>query len=358
VAAPTNYKVLIAPKTVVLILALLLLLWLLYQSQQALVLVFVAYLIACSLYPAVRWLECRNLPRGWSILIFYLIFLALATGVTYLMFGLLSDQGGSFLKALPTYVDRLTDFARHLPVLRDQPKLLTSLTTNTQMLTQQVYQLLLSTFDYLFLVFQGFLSIISVSVLVFLMILQPRQIESALVSLFPPSARPAATEFFRLVSERLGLFIRGQLLVALAVGLMVALGLWLMGVPYALVLGVLAFALDLLPIVGSLLASAFGVLVALGQDPMLAVWTLLLYLVANQLEANFLSPWILGHSVGLGTFWVILSLLFGGTLYGLAGVFLAIPVAILIKLFLQSFYEKMVLGLSPPGSAPALEQTA
>jgi predicted PurR-regulated permease PerM len=158
--------------------------------------------------------------------------------------------------------------------------------------------------------------------------------------LVPVAKRNKIEELLKTVAAKAGAYARGQLLVMTATGVLTGLGLYFLGVPYALTLGVITFILDIVPILGPFIAAGFGIIVALAQDPMLALWTALLYLIVQQMENNFLSPMILGKSVGLNSFWILLSIFAGGALFGIIGVILAVPTAVAIGLLIEEFYIK------------------
>jgi predicted PurR-regulated permease PerM len=164
------------------------------------------------------------------------------------------------------------------------------------------------------------------------------------LALFPQERRNRLDVFFNRIAREVGGYVRGQSIVAGAIALLTWLGLKLIGVPYAEVLGLLAFLLDFIPVVGSLLAAVFAVLIALSNSPMDALWTVVLYIAANQLEANFLGPLVIGQAVGVTPLWIILAILTGGALAGVPGVFLAIPSIVIIKAAVEEFYIKTRLA--------------
>lgn len=335
------------PRTIWLIVGLGAGLWMLFLVRQALVVIFIAFLVATTLYPGVRWMEHRQLPRGLSIATFYLVFVIFVVVMITLMSKLIVTEGTAFLNAFPTYIQRTTEFLERIPWLRsaDIASVFANLTTT---LTNALQEVMRSVVAYLGVAFRTIMTGLTILVLVFLMVMQARSIESALLLLVPYKQRDEMSGFFRRICERTGLYIRGQLIVATVLGLIIYVGLVILNVPYAPLLALLAFVLDLIPIIGSLSASVLGIIVAFGQDPMLAVWTAALYLVANQLEIHIFSPYIMGRTVGLGTFWVLVSILCGAVLYGVAGLFLAIPIAILTKLILM---EYVVPKFGPPPEA-------
>lgn len=326
----------------------------LWQIRQVLVLVFIAWLIAATLYPAVHWLERRQLPRGLGILIFYLLFLGVLVLLGALLGDLLLTQAARLHQDFPDMLAQWSHYLRHIPGLPTQLELQGVLLDNAQAIAGQATDVVRSTLGFFMSVFRRILDIIALLVLTFLMLLKPQTLESAVLLLFPQQKRPRMAQFLTTISPRLGGYIRGQLLIASLLGVAVWLGLTLLGVDYALLLALSALLLNLVPILGSLLASVLGIAVALAETPWIALWTALLYLVLNQLEAHLLGPVILGRSVGLSPFWVIVSVMVGGSLYGVPGVFLAIPLAALIKMALDEF----VWQAHQPPSSPGPHDTA
>ena len=139
------------------------------------------------------------------------------------------------------------------------------------------------------------------------------------------------------VHQVLGAFARGQLLVALALGLMYTLGLWLVGAPLALVVGPLAGLLSLVPYLGLVLGAGAGVILTLleHQDLLHPLLALGVFVVAQNVEGWFLTPKLVGKGVGLHPVWVLVALLVGGELFGITGVVVAVPVAAALRVVLS-----------------------
>lgn len=345
---PNRTLVVIEPKSILLVFALGILLWLAVQIREMLVLLFIAWLLASTLYPAVDWLERRqHLPKAVGIALFYILIIGLVGGLIAMMTDLMVEQATSLLENLPALSERVLGFFSHLPGLQDL-NLREFFSQNVRTVAAQSRNIVLSTLTYLFMFVQGFLGLLTILILTLLMLLHSAQLENAFAGLIPPSKRQRITNFFRQACRNIGAYIRGQLIVAAAIALITWLGLVFLDVPYAGVLGLLTFVLDLIPVIGSLLAAVFAVLIALSQAPMLALWTALLYIITNQLEANVLGPLILGRTVGIGPFWIILSTITGGILAGIPGVFLAIPTAVIIKLVIDEFYLPAIEGEQSP----------
>jgi predicted PurR-regulated permease PerM len=339
--------IVISPQTVFLVFGLLFAIWLLVNLQKVIVLVFIAWLFAATLYPAVSWLEKRKWPKGLSIGLFYSICLALLGGLFFFMGDVLATQITELINDFPALMDRASRYVSSIPGIRRDFQLEAWLTEQARTLAFNVQALFKASISYVFSLLSAFLGVFTVLVLTFLMLMKPKSLEDSLVRLFPLHLRPRAIHFMETVSGNVGRFIRGQTMVAASIALLTGIGLAILGVEYVLVLALLAFVLDFIPIIGSLLAAVFAILVALGQNPLLALWTAILYIVVNQLEANVIGPLIVGKAVGLGPFWIIFSILAGGTLYGIPGAFLAIPVAVIIKLVIDEFYIPDVVQTPP-----------
>jgi predicted PurR-regulated permease PerM len=153
---------------------------------------------------------------------------------------------------------------------------------------------------------------------------------------FVPAARREST--LTLLGELenvIGGFIRGQLLVGLSVGILIALGLTFVGEPYAILIGAIAGALDLIPYIGPIIAAipAFTIAFISGGFP-LAVKVAIVFVLANQAEGHIIAPNIVSRTIQLSPSAVVVAILIGGDLYGVIGMFIAVPVAGIIRVLL------------------------
>lgn len=335
----------ISPRTILFTLGVLILLWVLVHIRVLLMVLFLACLLAAALYPGVAWLKTRRFPRQLSILVFYIVFVLLAAGIISLMANILLDEGGQFLENLPRYTESASAFLEELPLpLEFRQNIFSLLSRFLSNVITQLIQFLVSGLNYLVLVVQSMFSVVTILVFAFFLMSNPQHFENTLLQMIPPSKRAGGHRLLAALALRLGTYVRGQLLVMTAVGILTWLGLSIVGVPYAFVLGLLAFLLEIVPILGPLLTTALGVLVALGQDPMLALWAFLVFFAVQQLENYVLIPYVLGKTVGLHPFWILFSVLAGGALSGIVGVLLAVPIAVTVSLVLHTFYIPAMAG--------------
>lgn len=158
----------------------------------------------------------------------------------------------------------------------------------------------------------------------------------------PEYRREKFASLIRPLELRLGGYVRGQVLVSVAVALILGTGLTLLKVKYSLILGLIAGLMNIVPFVGSIITCVFSVVVAANQSPMLGLATMGLFAFEQWLESNFIVPHLIGKNVDLHLLIVLFSLLIGGTLFSLAGAVIAVPLASAILFLAREFYLKEI----------------
>jgi predicted PurR-regulated permease PerM len=291
-----------------------------------------------AIYPAVRRLNAR-LPLIWAIVIVYAVLgLVLAFGVAVIAPALVADvqqlvrsypsierafavafspSNGSLLGRLPAPV---RDYIAALPV-----ELSTLLKRYAGAVATQSLMILLSTVS----VFATFVVIPVISAY---LMLEAEGIKRAFVAVVPPRARKKTLAIIADLDAVLGGFIRGQFLVGAIVGTCIMVMLLLTHVKYAVLIGVMAGLLDIIPYVGAVAGFVPAVSLAFfDQGWQHAALVAVLFVVIFQLEGHFIAPNIVSNSVGLSPLMVIVAILIGADLGGLAGMFIAVPVAAVLR---------------------------
>jgi predicted PurR-regulated permease PerM len=164
------------------------------------------------------------------------------------------------------------------------------------------------------------------------------------VKLTPPSARARIGAAFDAIVEALKRWLLGQGMAMLAVGTMTGIGLWVLGMPMALGLALLAGVLEFVPYIGPFLAAVPAVLIAFAVSPLDALYVLLLYWGVQQVENWALIPLIQKWSVDLPPALAILSLVIFGVLFGVPGIIVAAPLMIVVMILVQKLYVEGILG--------------
>lgn len=177
---------------------------------------------------------------------------------------------------------------------------------------------------------------------------QPRLYKIGAIKLIPAAKRPLIDEAMGESETALRLWLKGQMMAMVAVGLLTWFGLWLLGMPSAMVLGLIAGVLEFIPFLGPLLAAIPGVLLALAVSPDLAMWVLLVYFLVQQLEGYVLTPLIQQFEVKLPGV-ILLFAVFGfGILFGVLGVVLAAPLTVVIYVLVKRLYVIETLHTATP----------
>ncbi|RDI94755.1 AI-2E family transporter [Meiothermus sp. QL-1] len=327
-------------------------------ARAALVTLALAFVFAYLTSPIVRALEHRRVPRALGVTLVYLgvgLFLGLSSYLIADMVSVLARFSADLprlLQPLLLWVDNLPTRVGQIEIPPALEGIFAQVAQSLQTLLQGFTQTLLQALQALLAQggnLVGFLASVVGGVLQFFVALiisiyllydLPR-IAQALLEAVPRPYQPLAVDMAAKLDRAVGGYLRGQLLVSAFVGVLVAVGFWVFGVPLAGALGFLAGVFNLVPYAGPIISTVPAVLLALtagGWSQVLAV--LLVVVVANQLEAHLLAPRILGQATSLHPVSVIAAILIGASLYGFAGALLAVPLVAFLKVLYLEFYQK------------------
>ncbi|HMM21243.1 MAG TPA: AI-2E family transporter [Selenomonadales bacterium] len=303
---------------------------------------FLAYL----LNPAVCWLEHRGIRRVWAIIILYIIlFSVVIVGTSRLIPLLIRDLEG-FARDLPLMTQRGEELLNAFQQRYQQSALPASLriaVDNGLFALQTEIQAFISDVVGGIVGLIGKLVGLAISpILAFYLLHDWHQIGEECTRLLPAKWRHEFILIVRDVDKVLAGVIRGQLMIAIFVGILVSLGMYLLQVRYALLIGLLAGTLDIIPYFGAIIGATPAVTVALLDSPLLAAKVGLLFFVIHQAEGTVIGPKILGESTGLHPLSVIFFLFVGEELGGLPGMLLGVPVAAIIKVVLKHLIRWLV----------------
>jgi len=181
----------------------------------------------------------------------------------------------------------------------------------------------------------------------------------------PVRWRATHADLSRKADRAVGGYLRGQILITIILGVLIWIGLTLSGVPLALAISFLAAVFNLVPYLGPVVGTLPAVLLGLTVSPLTALLALIVFIVANQIEAHLLSPMILGKSTDIHPVTVLISILIGIGFLGILGAFVAVPIAAMLKVVLEEYlltrraYREPVTDDAPPGDpAPARSEGA
>jgi predicted PurR-regulated permease PerM len=303
-----------------------------------LILIFSAIVIAEGARPPVVWLERRGLPRPLAIILVLIVILAVLGGLGWLIFAPLVSQVAGLIDDIPHFVaiaqhalDRyqlfLHDNAQARALLAQMPARLSGFLESKLGLLIEAPLFLVSILSNTFLLV----------LLAFFWLTASPRLAAFTIGLAGPKRRATTREILDDLSTKLGGYVRGVLINMVVIGVLSFSGVALLGVPYALLLGVIAGLTESIPIVGPLLGGSAAVLVAsLAFGPQKALEVAVLYLVIQQIEGNTLVPYVMNRAVALHPLAIIAALVIGSALLGVPGAILAVPTAAIAQvLFLR-----------------------
>lgn len=304
----------------------------LYLIRDVLALIFIVLIVVAGLAPIVeRWEKTITRP-GAVISLFLLIFVVLAAIVSLLV---------------PPLVIQIQQFSENLPELTrsfsEAPRggffdeVSRLIGQNLDNLSGQLSNIGSVLFSRTVGVINGVVAVLTVLVLTFYLLIDDEGLKKLYKGVLPAEIHNDLTETTRKIAIKLGAWLRGQLLLMLAVGFFVTIGLLITGTPYALSLGIWAGLTEVIPIIGPWIGAVPGVIVGITVSPLHGFLALLVYTIVQQLEGNILVPRIMAKAVGLNPVIVIIAILIGGKLYGLLGVLLSVPLAAVIGVIAEDW---------------------
>lgn len=309
------------------------------------------------LEPLVRMFERLRIHRLVGSILSLLVLVAVIVAIGGLVWPTVQAQGTQLIVQLPdiyvSVVDWLRDAAIALGLniddLLSQEAIETWLRDPANQATIQ--ELLFGFGAGAGVVLRGVAETIAVVVLapvlaIYLLIDLDRFKRQAL-ELTPPRQRDEVAYVSGEVATALGSFVRGQLLVALIVGVLSSIGMWLIDLPFWLIIGIVAGFLNLIPFLGPIVGGALAALVALlNGDPWQAVWAVVIMTAVQQVDNHLITPMVQRARVHLSPLVIVLALIIGGALAGLLGVLVAIPATAAIRIVVGHLWRTRVLGQS------------
>jgi predicted PurR-regulated permease PerM len=311
-------------------------LWCAYLVRDVLLLIYVSGLLAVGFSPIIRLIERQKLlpigtarfPRWLAILILYLVILGTLTLIGVLVIPPVIHQAQQLWNALPDMFDRAQTFLISKGWLRDHITLREAVQRAPVAGSGDA---LTTVFGAVAGVLGGLFGVLTVLILTFYLLVEADSLRASMLRLFPSRRRKRVDVVSRDITVKVSAWLGGQLLLGGIIGASSAVGLWLLGVPFFYVLAVISGVGELIPVVGPILAAipAIGIAATVSLQKVLLV--IIFFVVQQQVENHVLVPKIMARQVGVSAVTVIVALLIGGKLLGIAGAILAVPTAAILQ---------------------------
>lgn len=312
---------------------------------------FLAIVVIVILNPFVSWLQNRGIPRIVGTIAGFVVFFAGAALLALAIVPNVVDQGKEFVETFPQLYDdsssdiegmleslgfdnvTVWDYDRVVEYLNDPD----NRDAIVSILLDRLGSVTAGIFEFILVFLVG-------PVLAFYLLIDLPNVQERLVGIFPERRRAEAAHVGRQLNTALGGFLRGQLLVALIVGVMLSLGYRIIGLEFWLLIGLIGGILNIVPFLGPWVGGALGVIIAIATaDVQTALWAVVVAVVVQQIDNNFISPTVLRATVRLHPAATLLVLVLAGALAGVWGVIIAVPLAASVRIVLGHWWRTRVL---------------
>ncbi|MGO1368271.1 MAG: AI-2E family transporter [Senegalia sp. (in: firmicutes)] len=306
--------------------------------------------LAYIINPLVNFLEKKKVKRVFGILLIYIGILGIIYLISVLIIPAIFKEVKDLVELLPKYTDEISNFSNdfynnYYKNLDNLPFGLNQIKDTIENNISNVQEILLDaasgTMNFIMNFFSKALNVVLIPIIVFYLVKDKDYFKKNVILTIPNKHRTSLISLSREIDYSLGNFIRGQLTIAAFVGTLTAIGLLILDVNYAFTIGLIAGVTNVIPYFGAVIGGGIGMFFAFLDTPIKALWVLILFIVVNQIEGNFLQPKIMGDKVGLHPIIIIIALLVAGNLFGIIGMLIAVPIATTVKIVFSHIIRKI-----------------
>ncbi|MFA4931075.1 MAG: AI-2E family transporter [Patescibacteria group bacterium] len=315
----------------------------LYAIRNIVLMLFIVTIFVAALTPTIEYLQRHKIPRLAAVTLICVIIFIIFALIGGVILPPMIEQFGQLVTELPGKLQNYltaNDTENKIKLFHDwlvEKDLVDGFTRALELIYQQISNLSATIINQTFGVISGAIGIFTIIALTFYLLLEEEGIRSFLLAVLPVKSQISAFKIWQKASVKTGNWLRGQLLISFTIGLLTYIGFSILGVKYPLVLAVIAGIANIVPYIGPIAGAIPAVLIALVQSPWLALGVIIVALLIQQIDSQFITPRIMGKFVGLSPVTIIVALLIGGTLAGVWGVILAIPISATIGVIIEEW---------------------
>ncbi len=354
----SNKKLHIKKRYIFYFIIIIMIIYIIYQlfiktegMGQLIYAILISIIITYLLNPIVNFMEKKKIERIWGVIIIYFTIVALIVLLSMSIIPRLIEEFRRLINILPNYFNQINNISNQIydiysNNLNNLPEefhnIKESFDQNLYKIQSAVITSAENFVNSIMSFFSKLLTILIVPILTFYFLKDKDHFKKKIYKSIPKQYRADVVSVSRDIDLALGKFIRGQLIVAAFVGIGTTLGLLLLRVDFALIIGLIAGIFNIIPYFGPIIGIIPAIVFAALENPSKVLWVIILFISIQQIEGNFLSPKIVGESVGLHPVIVIIALLIGGGFMGILGMLLAIPVIVIMRVIVNFGVDKLV----------------
>lgn len=324
---------------VIKIIAIFILFYFLFLIREILAILFVALILSSAIDPWVDWMQKKKIHRGAAVLMIYLVLFGIIASVISLIVPPIIAQAVELSENFPKILDKIVSTFSAVKEYAVQHGILDSLKNNFGTVSSNIQGATGSVFSTVSGIFGGIFSFFLVLVMTFYMVVEENAVKKIVWSVAPAKNQVYVMNLINRMQTKIGLWLRGQLILSLIIFSLTYIGLLILGVKYALVLALIAGMTEFVPYLGPILAAIPGIFLAFTQSPMLALFVAALYYIIQLVENNIIVPKLMQKVVGLNPIISIAVLLIGFKVAGVVGAVFSIPVATAVNVFVTDVFE-------------------
>ncbi|MCQ4088348.1 AI-2E family transporter [Saccharibacillus sp. JS10] len=299
------------------------------------------------LRPLVRFLERKKWKRSWSVALIFAVFILLIVGASVWVFPTLRDQVESFIMNAPQLAK---DAVAQLQQLQQNPTISRFIPSNDSQ-NQDILNRLSGVLDTsitwlsdnlasMFSFLSSFVLVIATfPILLYFLLRDDNRLPGNLIRMFPNNQKEDGKLMLDEMDEALNGFIAGRVIVNLLLCVLLYIGFLIIGLPYSLLLVIISFFLNFIPFIGAFLATVPVGIVGLIESPNMAIWSIVIVIVAQLIQNNLLEPLVFGKQLDMHPLTVIVLLLVGGDVMGILGMLICIPIYMVVKIAIRHIYQ-------------------
>ncbi len=333
------------------LLAVAAVLWVLYQLRSLLFALVIALFISIALEPAVQFLTKRGWSRRRSSLIVFLATFVMVALFVVSLVPVFVSQGSALVRNLPDYLESISEFAADrglvdLELVNAQIE--EQLENASELLSRYGRSVASGIFAVGNTVFGALFNLFTIGLFSYFALAEAPELREAVLRFLPPTQQRETLRIYEIAVTKTGGYIYSRLILAIISAVITGVFLGILGVPFALALGMWVGVLSqFVPVIGAYVAAVLPVVVALVRDPLDALWVLILLIAYQQLENLVIAPRITARAMAIHPAVAVGSVLAGASLFGGIGAVLALPVAATIQAFVATAIERYELVDSP-----------
>ena len=296
-------------------------LWFLILLRDILAILFIVFVIVTAVSPLIERLMKKGVPRPIAIASIYLTLLGAVILIFSIIIPPIAHQFNQLADLLPKLLEKITPLYNTLK----EGNFISASQENLKNLASQLTQFGTNIFGVTRGLISGFVAIITIMALSLYILLEDKKIKDFIKFIVPTPQRAPVIAILKKIGDKMGGWLRGQVILMFVVGIIYWLTMIVLGIPFALMLAVIGGLLEILPTIGPIFIGILVAIVAFTVAPWKAVAVLVLFFIIQQTENNFLVPKIMQKTIGVSPVFIILAILIGAKLLGILGAILAVP---------------------------------